>query len=61
MTDLEKTKLYYKKTQIFELLYEKCQEDRDFLADTIDQFINSLDNEKLNELDDFLVNNFGDD
>jgi hypothetical protein len=61
MTDLEKTELYYKKTQIFELLYEKCQEDRDLLADTLDEFINSLSDEKLNELEDFIVNNYGDD
>ena len=60
MTDTEKTQLYYKKTQLFELLYEKCQEDRDLLADTIDQYISSLSGEKLNELEDFLVNNFGD-
>jgi len=60
MTDTEKTQLYYKKTQLFELLYERCQEDRDLLADTIDQYISSLSDEKLNELEDFLVNNFGD-
>jgi hypothetical protein len=61
MTDLEKTQLYRKKTQIFDLLYEKCQEDRGLLADTLDEFINSLSDEKLNELEDFIVNNYGDD
>ena len=49
------------KVQLFEFLYEACQQDNDFLADTLDNYINSLSEQKLAELEDFLVNNFGED
>jgi hypothetical protein len=49
------------KVQLFEFLYETCQQDNDFLANTLDNFINSLSDEELNELEDCLINNFGED
>jgi len=49
------------KVQLFEFLYETCQQDNDFLADTLDNYINSLSEKELTELEDCLVNNFGDD
>lgn len=49
------------KTQLFEFLYETCQQDNGFLADTLDNYINSLSEEELAELEDCLVNNFGED
>lgn len=60
MTDTELTKLYYKKTQLFEFLYAKCREDHDLLAMIVDEYLVSLSDNKLIELEDFLTNNFGD-
>ena len=45
----------------FELLYEKCRQDPDLLATIIDEYLTSLSDSKLEELEDFMVNNFGDD
>ena len=49
------------KVELFEFLYEKCQEDTDLLANIVDDYVDSLSDNKLIELEDFLVNNFGDD
>ena len=46
---------------MFELLYEKCRQDPDLLATIIDEYLTSLSDSKLTELEDFMVNNFGDD
>ena len=46
---------------MFELLYEKCRQDPDLLAMIIDEYLTSLSDSKLDELEDFMVNNFGDD
>lgn len=46
---------------MFEFLYEKCRQDPDLLATIIDEYLTSLSDSKLDELEDFLVNNFGDD
>jgi hypothetical protein len=46
---------------LFEFLYDKCRQDPDLLATIIDEYLTSLSDSKLNELEDFLVNNFGDD
>jgi len=46
---------------MFELLYEKCRQDPDLLATIIDEYLTSLSDSKLEELEDFMVNNFGDD
>ncbi len=48
-------------TELFEFLYAKCREDHDLLATIIDEYIVSLSDSKLIELEDFLANNFGDD
>ena len=48
-------------TEIEAFLYEKCQEDTDLLADIINGYVSSLSDTKLLELEDFLVNDFGDD
>ena len=46
---------------MFELLYEKCRQDPDLLATIIDEYLTTLSDSKLDELEDFLANNFGDD
>lgn len=57
MTDLR----YSTGTELFEFLYTKCKEDHDLLAMIVDEYLVSLSDNKLIELEDFLVNNFGDD
>ena len=49
------------KVELSEFLYDKCREDRDLLANILDEYVDSLSDNKLIELEDFLVNNFGDD
>jgi len=46
--------------ELEQFLYEKCKEDHDLLAEIISQYVSSLSDSKLDELEDFLVNNFGD-
>ena len=46
---------------MFEFLYDKCRQDPDLLATIIDEYLTSLSDSKLDELEDFLSNNFGDD
>jgi hypothetical protein len=48
------------RTEIEFFLNEKCREDPDLLATIISEYVWSLSNSKLDELEDFLVNNFGD-
>ena len=50
-----------KLTELEFFLYDKCREDADLLATIISEYVWNLSNDKLNELEDFLVNNFGDD
>ena len=57
MTDLR----YSTGTELFEFLYAKCREDPDLLATIIDEYVASLSDSKLDELEDFLSDNFGDD
>ena len=47
--------------EIEAFLYEKCREDPDLLATVISEYVTSLSDNKLIELEDFLSNNFGDD
>ena len=49
------------KVELFEFLYDKCRENHDLLANIVDDYVDSLSDNKLIELEDFLVNNFGDD
>ena len=46
--------------EIFALLHEKCQEDSDLLHDVLVDYVNGLNDTELTTLEDFLVNNFGD-
>ena len=57
MTDLR----YSTGTELFEFLYAKCREEPDLLAMIVDEYIVSLSDSKLIELEDFLTNHFGDD
>jgi hypothetical protein len=56
MTDL----LYSTGTELEQFLYEKCRQDPDLLATIINEYVTSLSDNKLIELEDFLSNNFGD-
>jgi hypothetical protein len=47
-------------TELEFFLNEKCREDPDLLATIISEYVWSLTPTKLAELEDFLVNNFGD-
>jgi hypothetical protein len=49
------------RVQLFEFLYEKCQDDSNLLANILDQFVSTADDSQLNEIEDLLVNNFGED
>ena len=49
------------KVELFEFLNDKCREDRDLLTNILGEYVDSLSDNKLIELEDFLVNNFGDD
>jgi len=57
MTDL----CYSTGTELEQFLYEKCRQDPDLLATIINEYVTSLSDNKLIELEDFLTNNFGDD
>jgi len=46
--------------KLYEFLHEKCQENPDLLADVLDEYVSSLNEDELTHLEDFLVNNFGD-
>ena len=47
--------------EIEAFLYEKCRQDPDLLATIINEYVMSLSDSKLCELEDLLVNSFGDD
>jgi hypothetical protein len=47
--------------ELEQFLYEKCREDADLLATIISEYVSTLSDNKLIELEDFLSNNFGDD
>ena len=48
-------------TQLQEFLCDECRQSPDLLAHIIKEYVYSLSDNKLLELEDFLVNNFGDD
>ena len=48
------------RTELEWFLVEKCQEDSDLLKHIISEYVWSLSESKLDELEDFLSNNFGD-
>jgi hypothetical protein len=49
------------RTELEDLLYEKCREDPDLLATIISEYVWNLSGDKLTELEDLIINNFGDD
>jgi hypothetical protein len=57
MTDLR----YSTGDELEGFLYEKCRQDPDLLVTIINEYVCSLSDNKLIELEDFLSNNFGDD
>ena len=56
MTDLR----YSTGEELEQFLYEKCRQDPDLLATIINEYVCSLSDNKLIELEDLLTNNFGD-
>jgi hypothetical protein len=57
MTDLR----YSTGEELEQFLHEKCLQDPDLFATIINEYVCSLCDNKLIELEDFLTNNFGDD
>ncbi len=49
------------RTELEFFLNEKCREDPDLLSTVISEYVWNLSESKLDELEDFLSNNFGDD
>ena len=49
------------RTELEFFLYEKCREDYDLLSTVISEYVWNLTESKLDELEDFLTNKFGDD
>ena len=49
------------RTELEDFLYEKCREDPDLLATIISDYVWNLSGDKLTELQDLIINNFGDD
>ena len=49
------------RTELFEFLYDKCYESPELLDVILKEYVHSLSDNKLTELEDFLTNNFGDD
>ena len=49
------------RTELEFFLNEKCREDSDLLATIISEYVWTISDSKLDELEDFLSNNFGDD
>jgi len=49
------------RTELEWFLLEKCREDPDLLATIISEYVWNMSTSKLEELEDFLSNNFGDD
>ncbi len=56
MTDLR----YSTGDELESFLCEKCRQDPNLLASIINEYVCSLSDNKLIELEDFLTNNFGD-
>jgi hypothetical protein len=48
------------RTELEWFLKEKCREDADLLDTVISEYVWNLSQSKLDELEDFLSNNFGD-
>ena len=49
------------KYELIDFLLDKCLEDKDLLENILDDYVTTMSDSKLIELEDFLSNNFGDD
>jgi len=47
--------------EMIEILEEKCLQDVDLVNTIINEYVLNLNEDQFTELEDFLVNNFGDD
>lgn len=47
--------------ELHSTLFELCKENDDLLEQILDEYVSSLNDDELNHLEDFLVNNFGND
>ena len=47
--------------QLHSTLFELCKENDDLLEQILDEYVSSLNIDELNHLEDYIVNNFGDD
>jgi hypothetical protein len=61
MISLPNRKKMTNRTELEWFLKEKCREDADLLETIISEYVWNLSDSKLDELEDFLSNNFGDD
>jgi hypothetical protein len=46
--------------EMIEILEEKCLQDVDLVNTIIQEYVLNLNEDQLTELEDFLINNFGD-
>lgn len=46
---------------MIDILQEKCLEDEELMFTIIDEYVSSMNVDELKTLEDFIVNNFGDD
>lgn len=51
---------YCNGSELEEFLYDQCVKDSNLLEHIINQYVTSLNDNQLIELEDFLVNEFGD-
>jgi len=49
------------RTEMIDLLEELVSKDRDLLETIIQEYVLNMSDQKFDELQDFIVNNFGDD
>jgi hypothetical protein len=61
MISLPNRKKMTNRTELEWFLKEKCREDSDLLETIISEYVWNLSDSKLDELEDFLSNNFGND
>jgi hypothetical protein len=47
--------------QLIGILQQECLEDHDLMFTIIDEYVSSMNEDELKTLEDFVVNNFGDD
>lgn len=47
--------------ELHSTLVELCKENDELLEQILDEYVSSLNDDELNYLEDFIVNNFGDD